>query len=150
MKNLRNRRVLIGVGVLVVAGYYGIRALTGDGNGALKASGTIEATTVNVSPELAGKVQTVQVDEGQSVQAGEVLFQLDPTLLSAQHDAAVAGLQAAKSAAETAQAAYAAAQAQYQQALDAALVQDEGARVADWFPKDPKQFDQPMWYFTRS
>ena len=47
--------------VVIIGGYYGVRALTGGNNGALKASGTIEATTVNVSPELAGKVDQVLV-----------------------------------------------------------------------------------------
>jgi multidrug resistance efflux pump len=38
---------------------------------------------------------------------------------------------------------------QYQIALETALEQDKGARLQDWFSKDPNQFDQPGWYFTR-
>ena len=106
MKNRRAVVIIVIVLVLVIGGYYGVRALTGGNNSALTASGTIEATTVNVSPELAGKVDQVLVQEGDQVQAGAPLFRLDATLLKAQQAAAVAGLGEAKSAALTAQAAY--------------------------------------------
>src|SRR5512135_956477 len=110
LKERRSRLMIIaGIVVVIIAGYYAVRALAGGTNGALKASGTIEATTVNVSPELAGKVLAVQADQGQAVQNGEVLFRLDSTLLSAQRAAAAAALQAAQSAALTTQAAYASA-----------------------------------------
>ena len=45
--------------ILVIGGYYAVRSLQGNDNGALTASGTIEATIVNVSPEMAGKVKEV-------------------------------------------------------------------------------------------
>ena len=96
---MKNRRVIIIVVIalaLLIGGYYGVRALTGANNTALKASGTIEATTVNVSPELAGKVKQVLVDEGQVVKTGDPLFRLDDTLLKAQQAAAAAGLGVAK------------------------------------------------------
>ena len=135
--------------VAIIGGYYGVRALTGGSNGALKASGTIEATTVNVSPELSGKVQQVLVDEGQTVQLGQPLFRLDSTLLSAQRDAAAAGLQVAQTAALTTQAAYASAQAQYTIASNAARSQARATRLNDWVGKTPDYFDQPKWYFTQ-
>ncbi len=123
MKNRRIPVIVVVVLLVVVAAYYGVRALNAGTSTALKASGTIEATTVNVSPELAGKVQSVLVSEGQTVHAGDVLFRLDDTLLKAQEQAALAGLQAAQSAALTAQAAYASAQAQYTMAQTAARAQ---------------------------
>jgi HlyD family secretion protein len=135
--------------VVIIGGYYGVRALRGGNNGALKASGTIEATTVNVSPELAGKVQQVLVEEGQSVQIGDPLFSLDDTLLKAQRDAAAAGLQAAQTAALTTQAAYASAQAQYSITTNAARAQARPTRLADWAGKTPDYFNQPKWYFTQ-
>ena len=147
----RRSKLIIAVSVLVViiAGYYAVRALAVGNNSALKASGTIEARTVNVSPELAGKVQAVQVDQGQTIQSGQVLFRLDDTLLKAQHAAALAGLQAAQSAAQTAQAAYASAQAQYTLAETAARAQARPTRLSDWAGKTPDYFNQPKWYFTQ-
>lgn len=150
LKGRRSRLMIVAIVVVVVlAGYYGIRAVASSNNSALKASGTIEATTVNVSPELAGKVQSVFVDEGQSVKQGQVLFRLDDTLLAAQRAAAQAGLQAAQSAAQTAQAAYASAQAQYDIALTAARVAQRPTRISDWAGKTPDYFNQPKWYFTQ-
>jgi len=152
MKNIRlPRRVLIGAAVLalVIAGYYIVRALTQTGNGQLKASGTIETTTVNVSPELSGKVSQVLVDEGMAVKTGEPLLVLDDTVMQDQKKVAEAALQSAQAASETAQSALNIAQANYQSTLTAALAQGKKTRLADWFSKDQQQFDQPNWYFTR-
>ncbi len=134
---------------LLIGGYYGVRALTANTNGQLKASGTIETVNVDVSPELAGKVKEVQVDEGQTVKAGDVLLVLDDALLQEQIKAAAAGAQAAKSAALTAQSAYASAQAQYQIALTTARTQARSTRLKDWLGQTPDYFDQPKWYFTQ-
>ena len=150
MKNRRIPLIIVVVLVLLVAGYYGLRSMNPSStSSALKASGTIEATSVNVSPELAGKVQEVLVREGQSVQAGQVLFRLDGTLLQAQRQVAAASLSVAQTAAQTAQAAYQSAQAQYTQALNAARQQARPTRLSDWSGKTPSYFDQPKWYFTQ-
>jgi multidrug resistance efflux pump len=124
--------------------------MMGNNNGPLKASGSIEATTVNVSPEMAGKVEEVLVTEGQNVKTGEALFRMDDTLLQAQQAAAQAGLNAAKSAALTAQAAYASAQSQYDIALTTARKQAKPTRLLDWAGRTPDYFDQPKWYFTQA
>ena len=150
MQNNRRRTIIIVVVlVLVIGGYYGVRAFTGGNNSALTASGTIEATTVNVSPELAGKIQAVLADEGQAVKTGDPLFRLDDTLLKAQQAAAQAGLNVAQSAALTAQAAYQSAQAQYDIAITAARAQARSTRLQDWLGKTPDYFNQPKWYFTQ-
>jgi multidrug resistance efflux pump len=119
-------------------------------NGQLTASGFIESVQVNVSPELAGKVSEVLVEEGQAVKKGDPLLRLDPSLLSAQRQIAQSGLDTAKSALLTAQSAYALAQAQYDAALIAAHAQEGSARLSDWANRAPDRFDQPLWYFTRS
>jgi multidrug resistance efflux pump len=144
LKNIKGRTpvLIVVVLVLVVGGYYVLRSLMSTSNGPLKASGTIEATIVNVSPEMAGKVKAVLVDEGQPVKSGQPLFQLDDTLLKAQQEAAAAG-------AQTAQAAYASAQAQYQITLTAARSQAHSTRIQDWLGQTPDYFDQPKWYFTQ-
>ena len=62
--------------VLIIAAgiYYGVRTLNADGDEQLAASGTIESTVVNVSPEMAGKVKDVLASEGQSIKAGDALL----------------------------------------------------------------------------
>ena len=150
MKNRRIPIIIAAVLVVLIAAYYGIRALTANSNGALKASGTIEATTVNISPELAGKVTQVTVSEGQAVQPGQVLLVLDDTLLMQQRQVAAAGLASAEAAGQSADEMLVITKAQYQQALEAALVKDRKTRLTDWFSKDQQQFDQPNWYFTRA
>ncbi len=150
MKNRRIPMIVVLVLVVAVAAYYGVRAMNPSStSGELKASGTIEATSVNVSPELAGKVDSVLVQEGQSVQAGQVLFRLDGTLLAAQRASAASALSVAQTAAQTAQAAYQSAQAQYTMTENAARAQARPTRLSDWSGKTPSYFDQPKWYFTQ-
>ena len=151
MKNKLPRPVIaIVVLAIIVALYFGLANLKGSSNGELTASGSIEATTMNVSPELAGKVLVVDVDEGTLVKTNDPLLHLDPSLLNAQRAVASAQVDSAKAGAVTAQHALDTATSQYQIALEAALAQDKKTRIQDWFSKDPKQFDQPDWYFTRS
>ena len=58
----------------------------------LTASGFIEAEEVTIAPELGGRVLELLVEEGDDVEAGQVLVQLDETLLEAQIEAAQASL----------------------------------------------------------
>ena len=46
--------------------------------GRLFGSGSIEATQVDVSPRVAGRVINLAVDEGDRVEAGQVLAELEP------------------------------------------------------------------------
>lgn len=151
---MNNRKILaavvIGLVVILLGSYFGVRALTNNTNSALKASGTIETVNVDISPEVAGKAQDVRAVEGQTVKAGDVLIVLDDTLLLEQRKVAAAQLDTARAASQTAANALSITQAQYQQTLETALTQDQQTRVQDWFPKDPKQFDQPTWYFSRA
>ncbi len=142
--------VIIVVVLLVIVGAYFIvtRAL-GDGSGALAASGTIEATTVNLSPEMSGKVKEVLVDEGQPVKKGDPVLTLDETLLNAQRAVAQSGVDSAHSALLNAQNAAALAQAQYDAALTAARAQEGARRLADWNKQKPDYFQQPNWYFSQ-
>ncbi len=135
--------------VLLVGGYYGLQALFDETNGALQASGTIEAVDVSVSPEVAGKVTDVMADEGDVVNADDPLLRLDDSLLAAQQAVAVSQLDSAIAGVQTAQNALNTATFQYQIALEAALEQDKNTRLQDWFTKDPYRFEQPEWYFTR-
>ena len=62
---------------------------------ALTASGTVEMTEINVAPEAAGKILAVNVKEGDTVQVGQVLAQLDDTLLKDQRAIAASTLETA-------------------------------------------------------
>ncbi len=151
MKQRRPRTIAIVVLSLavLVAAYFGIRALTDKGDGALTASGTIEAVEVTVSPEIGGKVVEVSVEEGASVQAGDELFRLDDTLLQAQRNVASAALDLANAAAKTAEAALASARSQYDLAVDAARQESVAARTASWRAPNPADYTLPGWYFSQ-
>jgi len=55
--------------------------------GELVASGFIEADEISIAAELGGRVVDLAVDEGEEVEAGQVLIRLDGTLLDAQIEA---------------------------------------------------------------
>ena len=150
MNKLPRPVIAIVILAVIVALYFGLANLKGNSNGDLTASGSIEATIVNVSPEIAGKILKVDVDEGALVKTDDPLLHLDPNLLAAQRAVASANLDAANAGALTAQDALNTAKSQYQITLEAALAQDKKTRTQDWFAKDPKQFDQPNWYFNRT
>ena len=142
---------IVVLAVLVIVGIYFVASqIINPDDGLLTASGTIEATQVNVAPELAGKVTEVLVAEGQPVGTGDPLLRLDPSLLAAQRQVSQSGLAFARSALLTAQSVHALAQAQYDAALTAARAQEGSGRLTDWAYRAPSQFDQPLWYFTRA
>ena len=91
----------------------------------LMASGFIEAEEVAIAPELGGRVVALLVDEGDDVEAGQVLVRLDGTLLEAQIEVAQAGVDMAQAGLAQAQAG--ARPEQIRQA-EAALAQAEAAR----------------------
>ncbi|WP_345323864.1 biotin/lipoyl-binding protein [Candidatus Villigracilis proximus] len=111
-------RIVLAVILIGALAYVGYRTLNDSTNGDLTASGSIEATIVNVSPELAGKVSAVDVEEGSLVAMNDSLLHLDPSLLTAQR--AVAAVQV-----DSANAALASAQTKYDQTLQAALSAQE-------------------------
>jgi multidrug resistance efflux pump len=155
-ENIMQRRPpLLAIIVLVVlvisAGvYYIFFANRQAANSKLTASGSVEAVSVSIAPELSGKVAEVKVDKGQSVKAGDVLFTLDDVLLKAQRDAAAASLEISKAAVDTANASVAVAQAQYDSVLDVALVQDKTNRTVDWYKGTPGDFTLSEWYYSQT
>src|SRR6188768_1393098 len=109
------KRILPVILVLALVGvgwWYFTRPAVAD-NGALKASGTIEALTVNIGPEVGGRVTTVNADEGGPVTAGDVLVTFDTRTVEAQRAQAVAALTAVQATARAAESAKAAAEANY-------------------------------------
>ncbi len=110
------RRIALFIGVLLVAGvigggygYYSQKpaALSrflmqlgplsqAEANGLPSVSGYIEAEEVSVAAETRGRIIQLKVEEGDFVQAGQVLAKLDPALLEAEVRQAEAKLAIAK------------------------------------------------------
>ena len=87
--------VVLVLGIIALA-YWFFSGRTSAQDDANNASGTIEATEINIVPELAGKVSVINVAEGDIVKAGDVLVQLDDKLLQAQRAQAAAALAVAQ------------------------------------------------------
>lgn len=135
--------IVILVLIIAFSIYFIVTQSTQEKNGVLTASGTIEATQVNIAPELAGKVIEVLVEEGQFVTKDSALLFLDPSLLTAQQAVASAAV-------DSANAALASAQTKYDQTLEAAIAAQASQRAADWRASSPTEFDQPNWYIEQS
>lgn len=142
-------RILVVLIILGTIAYFGIRSLNTAEDGQLDASGTIESVTVNVSPELAGKVKEVLVTDGQSVKTGDPLLSLDDSLIQSEKQTAQSALDSANAAVQTAEVAVEAAQLQYDTTLSGALAQEKATRLTIWNDSKPTQFEQPVWYFTK-
>jgi HlyD family secretion protein len=82
----------------------------------LGGSGTIEGTTVEVTPKIAGRIATIRADEGDRVEKGAVLVELAHDELDRQLDAVNATIQAAEQMAKAAGEADRAATAQLRNA----------------------------------
>jgi multidrug resistance efflux pump len=83
--------------VVAAVGYFGWQYLhTASASDDLTASGTIESRTTTLSAELSARVLDVAFEEGQEVQAGQVLAKLDDSALQAQYAQAQAAQQAAQ------------------------------------------------------
>lgn len=141
--------IIVVVLLVIVSAYFIVTQALENDSGALTASGTIETTVVNVSPEMAGKVKEVFVAEGQPIKMGDPLLALDDSLLAAQRQVAQSGVDSARSALVMAQSSNDLAQAQYDAALTAARAQEGAQRLADWSKRTPNWFEQPLWYFSR-
>lgn len=119
----------------------------------ITASGTISAVSVNISPEVGGKVVEVLAREGQQVNKGDVLFRIDDQILKAQYDQADAAVKLADAGIEAAQSQLTAAETQLQRA-------EQGARQMElqslqttaplWSQTAPSQFEQPNWYYQKT
>jgi len=80
MRNIPRRYIpviaLVALGV-VVGAYFIFQSAT-QNNAAMIVSGTIEVTEIHLGTEMGGRVYSVLVDEGQEVQAGDVLIEVRP------------------------------------------------------------------------
>jgi HlyD family secretion protein len=119
---LKSRRALVILLIVVVAAvalwFYFMQDQAA--NGAISASGTVEAVEVQVGPQLSGRVTEVMVAEGDQVKAGDSLFRLDDAMLQTQRQQAEASLQAANDNLAAAKSGVSSAEAALKTAQDAA------------------------------
>jgi multidrug resistance efflux pump len=142
-QRLTRTQIFMIVAFIAAAVYFGFRVVSNKDDGKLRASGTIEAVEVNVSPETSGKVKEVLIDEGQAAKTGDPLLNLDDSLLSAQRTVAAAQV-------DSANAALATAQHNYDVTLQNALIAEQASTSNTWRISAPDQFNQPAWYFNQT
>lgn len=118
--------------------------------GPITASGSISADDVGVSSEIGGKVIEVLVEEGDTVQAGDVLFRVDDELLQAQFDQASALVETAKATIVAAEAQLDSARLQYELVLQGARMRDIQNRSQTWLTVPLNEIELPTWYFEKS
>ncbi|WAJ38015.1 HlyD family efflux transporter periplasmic adaptor subunit [Pseudomonas sp. GOM7] len=75
---------------------------SGLGDGFVSGNGRIEATEVDVATKLAGRVASIEVDEGAFVEPGQVVARMDTQVLDAQLQQAQAQVRQAENAERTA------------------------------------------------
>ena len=97
------------VSVIGVVIYFVLQP-SGPGKGFVSGNGRIEATEIDVATKLAGRVQNIMVNEGDFVQIGEPLAQMQTDVLDAQRAEAQAQSQQAITAVASAEAQVAARQ----------------------------------------
>ena len=73
-----------------------LSACSGGDNGQIKASGTVEATDADLGFQMAGRIESVDVREGDAVQAGQEVAFLDQEELLARRSSAEAQGRAAQ------------------------------------------------------
>ncbi|MDQ0314513.1 HlyD family secretion protein [Amorphus orientalis] len=92
------------VAAVVGAGYYLWQTLEGDElpPGFASSNGRIEAVSIDIASKIAGRIETISVDEGDTVEKDEILAKMDTSTLEAQRREAAAELKRAEIAIETA------------------------------------------------
>jgi HlyD family secretion protein len=101
--------IVILLGALAALWYYWVRPAgslaaawnslvnpAADSSAALTASGTVETDEIPVAPEQAGKIQLVNVQEGEIVNMGDILVRLDDSILKDQRAIAEINLETAR------------------------------------------------------
>ena len=94
---LKNKKKIIPI-ILLFAAIIVILILTlsKGNNDVFLVSGTVEAREVDISPKMAGRVEAIYADEGDYVEKGKLLLQMDDQQLTIQVDRAVASRNAAE------------------------------------------------------
>ncbi len=116
----------------------------------LTASGIVAATSVSVTAEVGGKALAVSVVEGDAVEAGDVLFTVDCSLLQAQRDQAATAIDLANATVAAAEAQQQYARIQYALTRQGVTQQETPSRLALWSAPTDDTLSVPNWYFQQS
>jgi len=146
MKNKKALWIVCVILVLLASACSGL-PINGNNNGDLNSSGRISALQVDVAPEVGGIVSAIDIEEGNTVLAGDVLFRIDDNLLQAQYDQAVAMVGVAESSVESANAQLDLAKLQMELTLQGVRQQERVTINSVWKKDQPGDFDLPVWYF---
>jgi HlyD family secretion protein len=148
---MNKKKALLRLSIPLCIAFLLLSACATNTNGStLSASGTISATSVNISSELSGKAKEIRANEGDTVQTGDALFILDTDILSRQQGQAEAGLERAKTSLDAATAQKASADTQYQLILTSTQLATRLETVSTWNTAPNENFDQPSWYYTKT
>lgn len=101
----RKQWILAGAIIALAAGaYYAWKSLNGDGlpEGIARGNGRIEAVEIDISTKSPGRIREILVDEGDFVQANDILARMDTDQLESQLKQAEAQLRRAEIGIETA------------------------------------------------
>jgi len=142
-------RIIVLVGLLLAMALSACGTGEAHEDGAITASGTISADMVQVAAEMGGTVLEVLVEEGQVVEAGDVLLRMDEALINAQYVQAEAAIAVAERGLEAALAQMESAEAQLALAVQGARLQESQLRQSEWLLPIPSAFDLPNWYFDK-
>ncbi|HMO48250.1 MAG TPA: efflux RND transporter periplasmic adaptor subunit [Rubrivivax sp.] len=98
--------ILVAVAAIAAAAWWAWSrwSHTGPGEGFVSGNGRIEATEIDISTKLAGRIGEILVKEGDFVRAGQPLAKMQVDTLQAQRDEAVASLRQAEHGVAAAQA----------------------------------------------
>ena len=143
-------RIVIPIVLLLVAAgiYWLVVSQREDQQDVFSVSGTIEAVSSSISPEIGGKVTAILVLEGDSVKVGDRLFLIDDNLLKAQQKVADANLLLAQKSVETANSAVETARVNFDMIAAAARLESASVRAADWKTSNPQGYTLPGGSFT--
>ena len=150
MNKKRALRIILPIIILlgIVGTLWAVLASRFNDADGMTVSGTIEAQSAVLSPEVGGRVAVINVDEGDAVSAGDALFAIDETLLQAQYDVTASTLLTAQKAEQTALAAANSAQLNYEMAAAAARQESAAVRASDWSTQNPEGYTLPGGSFT--
>ena len=118
----------------------------------ITASGTISAESINISPEVSGKVMEIAAQAGQTVSTGDLLFRIDDQIMQAQYQQAQAAVDMASASINAAEQQLNAAELQASRAEQGArllALQNQQILVTTWAQGVPDSFEQPYWYYQK-
>ena len=147
---MKNKKIALIVSVVVIGMLAAACGGANQNGGLLSASGTISSTSVNIAPEVGGKIAEVAVIEGDPVKKGDLLFRVEDELLQSQFDQADASRKVAEAAVQAAEDQLSTAQIQYDLVAQQAQSAMPDYYKTTWDKSPMDEFDRPAWYFTQS